>query len=232
MRNEVGTSGDGIDFQAESPDVSFKAGSEGREDGVRSRAVRLKEQALDKVSTRLDSQKSRATETLDGVAQALMVASQQLQNQDQNSVGPYVERLAHQVERVSGFVQETNVEEVMDDIGQFARRHPGLFVGGALMLGFMGARFLKSSERKLGAESIDDGYGTSRGYASSHGYVGSADTGYGRHNVSGGSSYGTSDRTPDRSQDFGDGSSGLGSSPDTGFRASGETGRTGYGTAG
>ena len=232
MRNEVGTSGEGIDFQAENPDVSFRAGSDGREDGVRSRAVRLKEQALDKVSTRLDSQKSRATETLDSVAQALLVASQQLQDGDQNSVGPYVERLAHQVERVSGFVQDTNVEEVMDDIGQFARRHPGLFVGGALMLGFMGARFLKSSERNLGAETIDDGYGTSRGYASSHGYVGSAGTGYGRHDVQGGSGYGDGDRTLDRSPELGDGSPGLGTTPESGFRDSGQTGRTGYGNAG
>ena len=228
MRNEVNTTGDGIDFQAENPDVSFQAGSAGREDGVRGRAVRLKDQALDKVSTRLDSQKSRATETLDGVAQALLVASQQLQDRDQNSAGPYVERLAHQVERVSSFVQDTDVEEVMDDIGQFARRHPGLFVGGALMLGFVGARFLKSSERNLGAESIDDGYGTARGYASSHGYVGSADMGYGRHDVSGGSGQGGRDRSPD----LGDGSPGLGASPETGFRASSDTGRTGYGTAG
>ena len=213
MKSDVNTGSAGIDFQPDSPDVAFQASAGSEDDGVRGRAVRLKDQALEKVSTRIDSQKGRATETLDGVAQALLMASQQLQDRDQNGAGPYVERLAHQIERVSSFVQQTDVEEVMDDVGQFARRHPGLFVGGALMLGFVGARFLKSSERNLGAESIDDGYGTAPGYATSHGYIGSAtNRDYGRHDVSGGT-----------------GSPGLGSAPETGFRASGAADTTGYG---
>jgi hypothetical protein len=179
----------GITFQPDTPDVGFRADSGmggtsglagssslGETDeprgAVKTAAMRLGEQARDRVTSRLHEQKSRAADTLGGVAQALLVAGQHLQEQNQGSMTPYVERLAHQVERVSHFLEDTNVDEVASDVGQFARRHPGLFIGGALVLGFVGARFLRSSQRNpqmaydtsYSGTDLTGEYGVSRGY--------------------------------------------------------------------
>ena len=48
------------------------------------------------------------------------------------------------------------------DLENLARRQPALMIGGALVLGLIGARFLKSSERR-GYRQIEDRYGRERG---------------------------------------------------------------------
>lgn len=59
----------------------------------------------------------------------------------------YVERAANRVEQLADYVQNTSPGEMTDRVEQFARREPALFLGGAFAVGFLGARFLKSSRR-------------------------------------------------------------------------------------
>ena len=57
----------------------------------------------------------------------------------------YVTSAATQVDRFSTYVRSTSVREMVNNLERFARQQPTLFVGGAFMLGLLGARFLKSS---------------------------------------------------------------------------------------
>lgn len=103
-------------------------------------------QAGDKVASRVDLQKDRAAQGLGGVAQALRQASDQLRGQQQGAaVHEYVASAANQVERLSDYLRSTDTREMITGLERFARRQPALFVGGAFMLGLLGARFLKSS---------------------------------------------------------------------------------------
>jgi hypothetical protein len=102
-------------------------------------------QAKEQVSSRLATQKDRAAESLGGVAQALRTSGQQLREQDQMGVTDYIDQIANQVERFSGYIRGHDVGELVGDVELFARRQPGLFLGGAFVLGLLGARFLKSS---------------------------------------------------------------------------------------
>jgi hypothetical protein len=52
---------------------------------------------------------------------------------------------AHQVEQFSRTLKERDVEQLYGEAEAFARRQPGVFLGGAVVLGFLAARFLKSS---------------------------------------------------------------------------------------
>jgi hypothetical protein len=55
------------------------------------------------------------------------------------------------------------------DLENLARRQPALMIGGALVLGLIGARFLKSSERRSGGRFGD---GQRYGRERSFGYTG------------------------------------------------------------
>jgi len=103
------------------------------------------DQARQQVSSRLAGQKDRAAEGLSSVAQALRQTGQQLREQDQQTVTPYIDRVASQVEQLSSYLQRNDLGQLIDDVENFARRQPALFLGGAFVLGLLGARFLKSS---------------------------------------------------------------------------------------
>ena len=110
--------------------------------------------AGDKVASGLDTQKAKAAEGLGSVARALRQSSDQLREQNQGAVVPeYISSAANQVERLSGYLRSTNTRDMVSGVEQFARQQPTLFVGGAFMLGLLGARFLKSSAQSSSGQS-------------------------------------------------------------------------------
>jgi len=113
-------------------------------------AGQVVDQARQQVSSRLAGQKDRAAEGLTSVAQALRQTGQQLRDQDQQGVTGYIENAASQVERVSNYLRQNDLGQLVDDVEGFARRQPALFLGGAFVLGLLGARFLKSSRPYTG----------------------------------------------------------------------------------
>lgn len=143
---------DETQFGAEHRGASTSGTAHGAKETVRQTADQAKEavgqaanQAKEQVSSRLATQKDRAAESLGGVAQALRTSGQQLREQDQMGVTDYIDQIANQVERFSGYIRGHDVGELVGDVERFARRQPGLFLGGAFVLGLLGARFLKSS---------------------------------------------------------------------------------------
>jgi len=67
----------------------------------------------------------------------------------------YADQASDQVERFSGYLRETDVDEIIDEVRGVARRRPALFLGAAAALGFFATRFLKSSSQQ--ASSAGDG---------------------------------------------------------------------------
>ncbi len=116
-------------------------------------------QAGDKVGQAVDKAKEQTTSRLeDGrervaagfytTAHALRQTGQQLRDQDQGTIATLADRTAQQAERGSGYLRGRDVPGLLDDTEQFGRAHPVLFTGGALALGLLGVRFLKSSRRQ------------------------------------------------------------------------------------
>jgi len=120
-------------------------------DQAQQAAGQVVDQARQQVSSRIAGQKDRAAEGLTSVAHALRQTSQQLREQDQEAVTGYIESAASQVERVSNYLKHNDLGGLIDDVEQFARRQPALFLGGTFVLGLLGARFLKSSRPTTGA---------------------------------------------------------------------------------
>jgi hypothetical protein len=96
----------------------------------------------------INSQKTKAAEGLGSVAQALRKSSEELRTQDASAPLPqYITTAADQVERLSGYLRNNSVSDMVNGVEEFARRQPAIFLGSACVLGLVAARFLKSSAR-------------------------------------------------------------------------------------
>ncbi|MFL5593112.1 MAG: hypothetical protein ACJ785_00685 [Gemmatimonadaceae bacterium] len=91
------------------------------------------------------SGKTTAVETVSGLAQSLLVAGQQLQDQ-QSPVAGAVEQAAERLDRVAQYLDTAQIDDLVQRTESWARKNPALFLGGAFVLGVLGARFLKSSQ--------------------------------------------------------------------------------------
>ena len=191
---------------------------------------KVREQA----KTQLSSQKDRATDGLGSVAQAVRQTTQQLRDNQNDTVARYAEQAADQIERFSERLRNKDVGELMNDAQQLARRQPAMFVGGAFALGLLGARFLKSSS----PDSRDSygSYGGERGYGSGYGNTGYGSTGYGNtgHGSAGtGSGFGNPGSSNYGTGYSGSATSGTGRSTSSGVgggSAAGTTGLSGTGS--
>jgi hypothetical protein len=124
---------------------------------ARQQAGELANRGTEQVKSQLANQKHDASQRMVPVQSALRETAQQLRKQGQGNVGQYADRAADQVERFSGYLRETEVDEIVEEVRGFARRRPALFLGAAAALGFFGTRFLKSTSQQAG--SGGNGYG-------------------------------------------------------------------------
>src|SRR5215218_6842478 len=104
---------------------------------------------MDKVrqsaSSQLGTQKDRATDGIGSVAQAVRQSTQQLRDQQHDTIARYVEQGADQLEQFANRLKNKDIGEMAREAQNFARRRPALFIGSAFALGLCAARFLKSS---------------------------------------------------------------------------------------
>ena len=106
-----------------------------------------REQVGRRVESGLQQGKTRVADTLGGVAHTLRQSSQQLGDQH-GAAGQYVTRTADQMQRLSDYLRQTDVQDIVTRVEDVARRQPALFLGGMFAVGLLGARFLKSSQRQ------------------------------------------------------------------------------------
>ena len=136
-------------------------------------------QAGDYVSGLVSRQKDQAADRLGGVAGALRDVANRLQEQDQAAgIGQYATRAADQVDRLSHYLRDRDLNTFVRDTETFARRHPDVFLGGTFLAGLLLARFLKSSSDRgydgydaNAYAPLDEGYGYGPRYGRS-GYDG------------------------------------------------------------
>ncbi|MDP9411839.1 MAG: hypothetical protein M3P70_15375 [Actinomycetota bacterium] len=138
---------------------------------ARQQASDLANRGGEQVKSQLDYQKHQAAQRLTPVQSALRETAQQLRRQGQGPVAQYADQASDQVERFSGYLRETSVDEITDEVRGFARRRPALFVGGAVALGFFATRFLKSSSQEAasGGQRLGATGGATSSAAISHG---------------------------------------------------------------
>src|SRR3954447_24441380 len=124
-------------------------------DVVDSARERTQEQATHAVEkgrgalrTQVDRRSTEAGEQARSIAETLRQTAAQLrQTSDEQKVryAGIVDQGADRLERVGGYLAESDAEELLSKVEEAARRQPWLVVGTGLVVGIATARFLKAS---------------------------------------------------------------------------------------
>jgi cell division septation protein DedD len=120
-------------------------------------------QVKEQASLRLSGQIEQAAEGLTTATETIRGVSQQLRDNGQEPMAEYVDRAAQYVDRFSTYLHGKDLDALVSDVEHFARRQPQMFIAGALGLGMLAARFLKSTpERTETKITVSDNLSTPR----------------------------------------------------------------------
>jgi ElaB/YqjD/DUF883 family membrane-anchored ribosome-binding protein len=143
---------------------------EGTEE-TREQARGIKDRVLGEISQRAKSiageKKSMATKGLEDAVQAFRKTSENLKGEDKESAAMVLDRVADQVDRFSSYLSGKETDQLVDEIEASIRQRPGIALGTAFLVGFLAARFLKSSDsqtQRFTSSHYDPGYKTPVGW--------------------------------------------------------------------
>ena len=117
--------------------------------GIGSDAKELATQVVDRAKGLAEEQvtdrQEKSAGQIDMLAKALHRTSEDMSD---SMAAPYIEKAADALDRMSGSVRDASFADAVRSTESFARREPLLFLGGALALGLLAARFIKSSAHR------------------------------------------------------------------------------------
>lgn len=97
-----------------------------------------------------DRQKQTLASVIQDVTDATRHCASELEQKNHPTAGEYTGVLAGQMDNLAHTLREKDLNAILSQAQDFARRRPALFLGGALALGFAAMRFLKSSSQISG----------------------------------------------------------------------------------
>ena len=106
-------------------------------------------QVQERAGSTIARQKDSAATDLTQVVQAVRQFGQSLAQGEGGPIARYAaeygDKAANSLERLSTYIREQDPKQLLNDVENFGRRQPALLIGGAFLLGFAGARLIKSS---------------------------------------------------------------------------------------
>ena len=117
-------------------------------------------QVQQQASSQINRQKETAASELDTVVNAVRRFGETLTNEGQGPIArfaaQYGDKAAEGLDRVARYLREQDPKRLLNDVQNFGRRQPALMIGGAFLLGFAGARIIKSS-MEAASDSVNTG---------------------------------------------------------------------------
>lgn len=106
-------------------------------------------QVQQQAGTQIERGKETAANELSTVVNAVRQFGQNLSGQANGPIARYAaeygDKAANSLERFSNYIREQDARRLLNDVQNFGRRQPALLIGGAFLLGFAGARLIRSS---------------------------------------------------------------------------------------
>jgi hypothetical protein len=106
-------------------------------------------QVQQQAGTQIERQKETAANELSQVVNAVRQFGQNLSGEASGPIARYAaeygDKAADSLERLSNYIREQDAKRLLNDVQNFGRRQPALLLGGAFLLGFAGARLIRSS---------------------------------------------------------------------------------------
>lgn len=185
-KSKAGTSGKDAEQQANSLGDELESAATEAGENVQEAAGELTQTLRQQITSQVTAQQERAVDTLDTVALLLHQAGEHAHREDKATIAQYTDQASEQVERLSNAVRDRQADQLLSETKQLAQKQPGWFVGGALLAGFLGARFLRSSAQPPSADSEQEQSGPDQ----APGGTGTAQTGAYGSDVAGAGPYG------------------------------------------
>ena len=125
-------------------------------DQAKDRAAELKDQASEKAQeaagqakgqlrSQVDQRSTEAGRRVTTTAGDLRSVADSLRNEGKDQPARFAEQAAERVERVGGYLEQSDADRILSDVEDYARRQPWVVGLGAAALGFAAARLLKAS---------------------------------------------------------------------------------------
>ena len=106
-------------------------------------------QVQKRAGSQLTHQREAAATDLSSVVDAVRRFGESLGGEESGPIARYAaeygDKAADSLERLSTYIREQDPKRLLSDVQNFGRRRPALLLGGAFLLGFAGARLIKSS---------------------------------------------------------------------------------------
>jgi hypothetical protein len=106
------------------------------------------EKARKSLQEQVDRRSTEAGEQVGSTARDMRSVAEQLRSQGKEKPAQLADQAADQVERVGGYLRDSDADKLLRDIEDFGRRQPWVVVVGGLALGFAASRFLKASSSR------------------------------------------------------------------------------------
>jgi len=122
---------------------SAKKTAENLADHAKDSADSAMQNATKAAARQADAAKSSVADEVSGVASALRTAAQEMRSgsPQERTFGQIAEGLAD----ASDALRDKDLGTMVQDVTQFARKNPLMFLGGAALIGFAATRFAKAS---------------------------------------------------------------------------------------
>ena len=106
-------------------------------------------QVQQQASNQVNRGKETAASEITTVVNAVRRFGETLTNEGNGPIArfaaEYGEKAADNLDRFATYIREQDPKRLLNDVTNFGRRQPALMIGGAFLLGFAGARLIKSS---------------------------------------------------------------------------------------
>lgn len=118
-------------------------------------------QVQQQANSQINRQKETAASELSTVVNAVRRFGETLNNEGHGPIArfaaQYGDKAANSLDRAARYLHEQDPKQLLNDVQNFGRRQPALLIGGAFLLGFAGARIIKSSMDAASSSSMNTG---------------------------------------------------------------------------
>ncbi|HLM24180.1 MAG TPA: hypothetical protein VK274_03945 [Pyrinomonadaceae bacterium] len=118
-------------------------------------------QVQQQATSQLNRQKETTASELNTVVNAVRRFGETLNNEGQGPIArfaaQYGDKAANSLDRVARYLRDQDPKRLFNDVQNFGRRQPALLLGGAFLLGFCGARIIRTSMEAAAESSTSTG---------------------------------------------------------------------------
>jgi hypothetical protein len=105
-------------------------------------------EARNRAKQQIDQRSTQAGERLHSTASDVRSVGEELRKQGKQEPAKLADQAAQRVERLGGYLKESDGDRILRDVEDFGRRQPLALLAGGLLLGFAASRFLKASSSR------------------------------------------------------------------------------------